>query len=70
MRRYSIIVREHGSDRDIELMQVESNPSEIVKGLRLKMLTIRHSLFQAGPRTSKVPKYTWIEVRDNMGGGS
>lgn len=65
MRRYSIIVREYGSDRDVELMQVDSNPSEIVKGLREKSLTIRHSIFQAGPRKSKIPKYTMIEVRDN-----
>jgi hypothetical protein len=48
-------------------MEVESNPGEIAKGLRLKTLTIRHSLFQAGPRTSKVPKYSWVEVRDNEG---
>lgn len=67
MRRYSIMVREYGSDRDIELMQVESNPSEIVKGLRAKSLTIRHSIFQAGARVSKVPKYTKIEVVENHG---
>lgn len=67
MRRYSIMVREYGSDHDVELMQVESNPSEIVKGLRKKSLTIKHSIFQAGQRVSKVPKYTNIEVRDNHG---
>lgn len=65
MKRYSIIVREYGSDRDVELMQVESNPSEIVKGLREKSLTIKHSIFQAGKRSSKIPKYTLIQVRDN-----
>jgi hypothetical protein len=61
------MVREYGSDRDVELMQVDSNPSEIVKGLRAKMLTIKHSIFEKGKRTSKVPKYTMIEVRDNDG---
>jgi hypothetical protein len=65
MRRYSIMVREYGSDRDVELMQVDSNPGEIVKGLRAKSLTVRHSIFEAGQRRSKIPRYTMIEVRDN-----
>jgi hypothetical protein len=63
--RYSIMVREHGSDHDVELMQVNSNPEAIVAGLRLKTLTIKHSIFQVGARQSKIPKYSFIRVIDN-----
>ena len=64
-KRYSIFVREYGSDRDVELMQVESNPGPVVEGLKKKMLTIRTSIFQPGKRVMKVPKYTTVDVRDN-----
>jgi hypothetical protein len=64
-KRFSIMVREYGSDHDIELMQVDSNPQAILDGLRHKTLTIRHSVFQAGKRQSKVPKYTFLQVVEN-----
>jgi hypothetical protein len=62
--RYSIWVREYQSDHDVELMQVNSSPQEVVRGLREKKLTIRHSIFQGG-KTSKVPKYTLVRIVEN-----
>ncbi|MBO0715931.1 MAG: hypothetical protein J2P55_01165 [Rhizobiales bacterium] len=63
--RYSIIVREYGSDHDIELMQCGSNPQAIVEGLRQKSLTIRRSIFEPGKRVVKIPKYISIRVIDH-----
>jgi hypothetical protein len=65
MGRYSILVTEHGSDHAVELMQVNSNPQAIVDGLRQKTLTIKRSLFEPGQRRVKIPKYSFIEVKDN-----
>lgn len=64
-KRYSIMVREYGSDHDVELMQVDNNPGEITKGLKKKTLTIRRSLFEPGKRVVKIPKYDSIQVIDN-----
>jgi hypothetical protein len=58
-KRYSIIVREYGSDHNVELMQVDSNPDAVVAGLHKKMLNIK-----AGKK-SKMPKYTFVQVIDN-----
>jgi hypothetical protein len=66
-KRYSIMVREHGSDHDVELMQVESNPQAIVAGLHEKTLTAKSSMFRGG-RTAKIPKYTFIQIIDNAKG--
>jgi hypothetical protein len=67
-KRYSIVVRERGSDHSVELMQVDSNPQALVEGLRKKTLTIRHSIFERGKRTSKVPQYTYVGVIENAQG--
>jgi hypothetical protein len=67
MMRYSIIVTEHGSDRAVELLQVNSNPQAIVDGLRQKTLRIERSIYEPGWRRVTVPKYDFIEVRDNEG---
>jgi hypothetical protein len=63
--RYSIMVREHGSDHDVELLQVNSNPDAIVAGLRAKTLKLHTSIFQPGKRVLKVPKYTYVRVVDH-----
>jgi hypothetical protein len=63
--RYSIMVREYGSDHDVELMRVDSNPQAIVEGLRNKTLTIKRSIFEAGKRQVKIPKYSFIQVIDH-----
>ena len=65
MKRYSIIVREYGSDHDVELMQLDSNPGEVVKGLQKKTLMIKKSIFEGGKRKSKIAKYSYIHVREN-----
>lgn len=41
MKRYSIMVTEFGSDREVELCQLDGNPQPIVKGLEAKTLMIR-----------------------------
>lgn len=64
-RRYSIWVREHGSDHDVELMQLDTNPGPIVQGLRAKTLTIKKSIFESGRRKSTIPKYSWVRIVDN-----
>lgn len=55
MKRYSIIVREQGGIRDVELIQVDNNPQVIVDGLNKKLL----------PGPVRIPKYSWIRVVDN-----
>ena len=67
--RYSIFVREYGSDHDVELAKVNSNPQDIVDGLKQKVLTIKRSIFEKGPRTLKIQKYTDIRIVDHDGGG-
>ena len=64
-RRYSIWVREIGSNHDVELMQVDSNPDVLASQLRAKALTIRKSIFEPGKRKSKVGKYSSVWVVDN-----
>jgi hypothetical protein len=66
--RYSIIVTEHGSERAIELLQVNSNPQAIVDGLRQKMLTVKCSVLDPGQRRVLIPRYTFIEVVDRGAG--
>jgi hypothetical protein len=63
--RYSIVVREHGSNHDVELMQVNSNPDAIVAGLRAKTLRISRSIFEPGKRVVKIPKYSYVRVVDH-----
>jgi hypothetical protein len=65
MMRYSIIGREYGADHDVEIVQVQTNPQAVLDGLAAKRLTIKHSIFQRGGRSSKVPKYTWLRIKDN-----
>jgi hypothetical protein len=68
MMRYSIVVTEHGSERAVELVQVNSNPQAIVDGLRQKTLTIERSILDPGQRAVKIPRYTFIEVVDRAPG--
>jgi hypothetical protein len=63
--RYSIMVCEHGSNHETELLQVNSNPDAIVAGLRAKMLTIRRSIFDGGKRQTRIPKYIFVRVIDH-----
>jgi hypothetical protein len=64
-KRYSIVVREYGSDHNVELMQVDSNPQAVVAGLHKKTLTIRKSILDPGKRATKIPKYTFVGIVEN-----
>lgn len=65
-KRYSIWVREVGSDHDVELMQVDSNPEALKSQLYTKMLTINKSLFEPGKRRSRVSKYSRVWIVENV----
>ncbi|MCW2218792.1 hypothetical protein M2232_002324 [Bradyrhizobium japonicum] len=67
-RRFSIWVREVGSDHDVELMQLDGDPAPVVKALHAKSITIQKSIFEAGKRKSKIPRYTFVRVADNSSG--
>jgi hypothetical protein len=64
-KRWSIWVREHGSDHDVELMQLDGDPAPIVGQLRTKTLTINKSIFESGKRKSTIPKYSSVRVVEN-----
>jgi hypothetical protein len=64
-KRFSIFVREHGSDHDVELMQLDSNPEPIVKALRAKTLSAKKSIFESGKRKTNIPKYSWVRIEEN-----
>jgi hypothetical protein len=63
-RRYSIWGREHCSDHDVEIIQVETNPEAMRKALGLMTLTSSSSAFKGGKRT-KIKKYTWLRIVEN-----
>lgn len=65
-RRFSIWGREYGSDHDVELAQCDSNPEAVKLGLEQKTLTIKHSIFERGRRSSKVRKYVYLRVVENQ----
>jgi hypothetical protein len=65
MARYDIFVKENGSNHEVLLMSVGSNPNAIVQGLYKKKLTIRHSIFEKGRRTSKISKYDYVRIVDH-----
>jgi hypothetical protein len=58
-KRYSIWVRERGSDHDVELCTMESNPTPTVQALHAKQLKLGGG--------KKVPKYDWVRVVENDG---
>lgn len=61
-KRFSIWVREIGSDHDVELMQCDSNPEALVKGLHAKLLT---TVKEGSKKKTKVAKYSWVRVVEN-----
>jgi hypothetical protein len=62
---YTIVVREYGSDHDVKLVRVNTNPEPIAERLRRKMLTIRRSVFEPCKRTVKIPKYAWVRIDED-----
>jgi len=59
-KRFSILVREEGSAREIELCQVDSNPEKIAEAAGLKLLRISSS-----GRQYRIKRYGWIRIVDN-----
>jgi hypothetical protein len=57
MKRYSIMVKEDGSDHEVELCQVDCNPAKIAEAVGTKML--RKSSMGRSYRTQK---YKWIRI--------
>lgn len=57
MARFSIWVREHGSDHDVELCAVDNNPQAIVTAAYAKRLKLG--------KGKEVGKYDYIRVVDN-----
>jgi hypothetical protein len=64
MKRYSILAKEYGSDREVELCQVDAHADEMVRALEAKMLRIGEDLTTR--RKSSVPKYTKIRIVENV----
>jgi hypothetical protein len=60
MKRYSIIVREDGSDHEVELCQVGCNPEKIAEAVGKKMLRT-----SSMGRSYRTQKYNWIRIVDN-----
>ena len=63
-QRYSIWGREYGSDHDVEIVQVDTNPEAMRRALGQKMLNVSHSNFPGGKK-SKIPKYSWLRIEEN-----
>ena len=59
-KRYSILVREKGSDREIELCQVDTNPEKVAEAAGMKLLRISSS-----GRQYRIKRYDWIRIVDN-----
>jgi hypothetical protein len=58
--RYSIMVREGGSDHEFELCRVDTNPENIARAAKNKRLRITSS-----DRVYLIPQYSWVRVIDN-----
>jgi hypothetical protein len=61
-KRFSIWVREIGSDHDVELMQCDSNPEPIVEGLYGKRL---NTTKKGSRKKTTVGRYSWVRIVDN-----
>jgi hypothetical protein len=61
--RYSIFVFEYGSDHEVELAKVGSNPQDIADALKKKMLTTKR---RKGVKATKMPKYASVRIVDHQ----
>ena len=64
MKRFSVMVQKYGSDREIELCQLDGDPEPTVKGLEAKTLMVHTG--DGSRRRTKIPKYTNIRVVDHQ----
>ena len=62
MKRYSIMVVQSGSTRELELCQVDNDPQAVAQAAAEKTLRIYGS---AGGRMVHVAKYTSVRVVDH-----
>jgi len=63
-RRYSIWGTEHGSDHEVELAQVDSNPQPVMDAFVAMTLTVKPTI--NGPkRRTKIRKYAWLRIEEN-----
>jgi hypothetical protein len=60
--RYSIVVLEYGADHEVRLLDVDTNPERIVKGLKSKLLKVRLGI---GAKPLSIRKYSRIRIVDN-----
>jgi hypothetical protein len=60
MKRFSILVRELGSERETVLCQCDSNPKAIAEALKQKMLRQRN-----GEHEFRIQRYDWIRIVDH-----
>ena len=63
MKRFSVMVQEYGSDREVELCQLDGDPAQTVSGLKTKTLMVQ---LAEKRRRTKIPKYTNIRVVDHQ----
>ena len=64
MKRYSILAQEYGSDREVELCQVDANADEVARALGAKRLHVFKK--ENATRKSSVPKYTNVRIVENV----
>lgn len=63
-RRYSIWGTEHGSDHEVELAQVDSNPQTVMDAYVGMTLIVKPTI--SGPKKkTKIRKYAWLRIVDN-----
>jgi hypothetical protein len=59
-KRYSVLVRENGSGREIELCQVDTNPEKVAEAAGMKLLRVSSS-----GRQYRIKRYDRIRIVDN-----
>jgi hypothetical protein len=62
MKRFSIIVRERGSDRETELCQCDNNPDMLVTAAQMKRMLINED---GNGRKIYTSKYEHVYFREN-----
>jgi hypothetical protein len=58
------MVQEYGSDREVELCQLDGNPDPTVAGIKSKTLMVHPG--GTARRRTKIPKYTNVRVIDHQ----
>ena len=64
-RRWSIMGTEYGSDHEVELAQVDSNPQPVLDAFASKTISLSSTVTSKAKKKSKIRKYTWLRIVDN-----